>query len=593
MNKTRQKFLILTCDSEAVPSFAPDNHVDRLIWGRFPGAPYEAGIGKLMDVADEFGAKIVFFHDVLEEHSYEGETARAARYIVSRGHDLQLHMHTEFLPPEFWARIGSQTPTWSMNLYNAETARHVMEHGVKLFESMVGFKPVAYRAGAFRYNARILEALQTCGIPLSFQYYPASALKPSFPHGFDAGLLPVFKWRNGVIEVPLAMHEYPHPRQHPYRYRALDLNQLPEGVEQAQAMMTHFWENGPEFNVCVMLLHSWSFLQKDDAGHLVWKDDSLVRLFSDFLKSLPLDVRVITASELLTRISKKEVVPPFEIPIQIAGTEGIPLLQLQTKHVDNEGLKTVVKLPKPTTKASVAETKSIPSNTNGAAEAIRRSYDEEQRELRRREVESYPYPNLEEVHVREAELLISRYQLLEKLPKHATVCEIGVSEGDFSAQILEHCKPAKLHLIDLWDSSGRKKIHSRFADAIADGRVMISAGTSTERLVEFPDHVFDWVYLDTVHDYRVTAQELAICQKKVRPGGIIAGHDHTPGNIITPVCYGVVQAVQEFCVQHRWRYLFLTCESHCYASFAIQAIDANGIEPRTNRHDEKDKGASV
>jgi hypothetical protein len=135
-------------------------------------------------------------------------------------------------------------------------------------------------------------------------------------------------------------------------------------------------------------------------------------------------------------------------------------------------------------------------------------------------------------------------------------------------------------LVDSWESqrysAGQQKVKERFADAIAGGRVVIHVGTSTERLAKFPDRFFDWVYLDTVHDYRITAQELALCRQKLRPGGIIAGHDHTPGNVTIPVCYGVVQAVQEFCVNHRWRYRFLTCESHCYASFAIQAIDTNG-----------------
>jgi peptidoglycan/xylan/chitin deacetylase (PgdA/CDA1 family) len=331
-NPVNKKFLILSCDSEAVPIFAPNKHVDRLIWGNFPEAPYEAGIGKIMDIADEFGIKIVFFHDVLEQHSYGEETGRAARYIVSRGHDLQLHMHAEFLPEEFWARFGRQAPTWSMNFYNAEAASHLMEHGVELFQKMVGFKPLAYRAGAFRYNAPILQALVKCGIPLSFQYYPASALKSSFPYGFDAGILPVFKWSNGVVEVPLTMYEYPHPRQHPFRYCALDLNQMPGGVQQAHGMLQQFWDNGPQFNVAVMLLHSWSFLQKNELGHPVWKDDSLVKLFSDFLKGLAPDVQIITATELLTKISQKELAPAFELPIQIAGTDGIPLLPPQEKQ---------------------------------------------------------------------------------------------------------------------------------------------------------------------------------------------------------------------------------------------------------------------
>ena len=67
---TKQKFLILTCDSEALPIQAPAHQVHRLIWGRFPEAPYEAGISKMMDVADEVGVKMVFFHEVLEKLKY-------------------------------------------------------------------------------------------------------------------------------------------------------------------------------------------------------------------------------------------------------------------------------------------------------------------------------------------------------------------------------------------------------------------------------------------------------------------------------------------------------------------------------------------
>ena len=48
-----------------------------------------------MDVADEVGVKMVFFHEVLEKLKYGEEITRVARYIIDRGHDLQLHTHVE------------------------------------------------------------------------------------------------------------------------------------------------------------------------------------------------------------------------------------------------------------------------------------------------------------------------------------------------------------------------------------------------------------------------------------------------------------------------------------------------------------------
>ena len=47
------------------------------------------------------------------------------------------------------------------------------------------------------------------------------------------------------MEVPLTVHEYPHPREIPFRYRAFDLNQLSGGAEQAHATMQTILEPWP------------------------------------------------------------------------------------------------------------------------------------------------------------------------------------------------------------------------------------------------------------------------------------------------------------------------------------------------------------
>jgi hypothetical protein len=188
---SKNKYLILTCDTEALPSAATEDHVDRLIWGRFPGQHSGAGIGLMMDVADETGVKISFFFDVFERLKYGQEIDYAARYIVDRGHDLQLHLHIEFLTPEFWQAQGCYPVTWAMNLFDYRSATRLLEYGIDLFEQMSGRRPVAYRGGAFRYNSNILKALHDLGVPLSFHYYPSTIHMPTYLYGFDAGALPI------------------------------------------------------------------------------------------------------------------------------------------------------------------------------------------------------------------------------------------------------------------------------------------------------------------------------------------------------------------------------------------------------------------
>ncbi|MCU0386267.1 MAG: hypothetical protein MUE38_09580, partial [Flavihumibacter sp.] len=59
---------------------------------------------------------------------------------------------------------------------------------------------------------------------------------------------------------------------------------------------------------------------------------------------------------------------------------------------------------------------------------------------------------------------------------------------------------------------------------------------------------------------------------KLKPGGIIAGHDFIKGNWLSGYRYGVMEAVYEFCVTHNWELIFLTTETNDHPSFAIRRI---------------------
>jgi len=58
----------------------------------------------------------------------------------------------------------------------------------------------------------------------------------------------------------------------------------------------------------------------------------------------------------------------------------------------------------------------------------------------------------------------------------------------------------------------------------------------------------------------------------IKSGGIIAGHDYTIGNWVDGYRYGVIEAVNEFCVNDDWEMIFLTAETDQYRSFAIRKI---------------------
>jgi hypothetical protein len=202
---------------------------------------------------------------------------------------------------------------------------------------------------------------------------------------------------------------------------------------------------------------------------------------------------------------------------------------------------------------------------------------EQNRADRLHDLTRMPRLDLEARHVANVRVVESRTRLLELLPRDAVAAEIGVSRGRFTASIMAANRPRKLHLIDVWatetyNQTLRARVEQRFATEIADGSVEINLGYSTQVGSTFPDAYFDWIYIDTDHSYETTRDELAIFEPKMKPGGIIAGHDYVMGNWRDSLKFGVIEAVHEFCITRGWELLHITTELTTNASFAIRKM---------------------
>ena len=188
-----------------------------------------------------------------------------------------------------------------------------------------------------------------------------------------------------------------------------------------------------------------------------------------------------------------------------------------------------------------------------------------------------PKFELDKRHIANLKVLLDREELLELMPKNGVVAELGVNKGEFSEKILSICQPQKLHLVDIWGSERynqdiRKSVEKKFEKEISAGKVEINLGLSSDVVEKFSDNYFDWIYVDTDHTYQTTKAELEKYQSKIKPGGIIAGHDYILGNFEGMMKYGVKEAVYEFCKNHDWEIIHLTMENNIPPSFAIRRI---------------------
>jgi len=181
----------------------------------------------------------------------------------------------------------------------------------------------------------------------------------------------------------------------------------------------------------------------------------------------------------------------------------------------------------------------------------------------------------------------AREKLLHLMPKGGVVAEIGTFRGDFSQAIFDVVQPDQLHLIDPWvhqegesyrpdesnvsDAEHGKNldaVKARFADEIAAGRVVIHRKFSTDAAPDFADHTFDWVYVDGDHTYDAVLSDLRAFEGKIKPGGMILGHDYANYPGTEKLNYGVIEAVDAFVDDSGFEILLVTVEGH--ATFVLR-----------------------
>jgi len=128
--------------------------------------------------------------------------------------------------------------------------------------------------------------------------------------------------------------------------------------------------------------------------------------------------------------------------------------------------------------------------------------------------------------------------------------EIGVERGKFSKEILFTAD--KLYCVDLWKNYPGYREHvsdAEYEEIFEDcqkrleGRdVVFVRLDSIEASKNFPDDGLDFLYLDGNHTYESVSADTRAWYPKVRPGGIIAGHDW-----VKKKDFGVIKAILDFC----------------------------------------------
>lgn len=214
----------------------------RLITGE--GLPEQPGIGKIMDMMDQYKVKGNFFLDVYDVKYGSALLQKIARNIHFRGHEVELHTH----------------PSGNFPIYNKPIYRYplreqidILEYGKQFIAEQTGSYPIAHRGGSYSINDNTLIALSQIGIPIDssvFHKHPNNNLE-QFPT-----VNKTISYYN-TIEIPVTyvkiISKTGEPLNSKFDLDWLSYDELVRVIQLAKA-------NG--LREMTLFLHSFSFIKK-------------------------------------------------------------------------------------------------------------------------------------------------------------------------------------------------------------------------------------------------------------------------------------------------------------------------------------------
>jgi hypothetical protein len=188
------------------------------------------------------------------------------------------------------------------------------------------------------------------------------------------------------------------------------------------------------------------------------------------------------------------------------------------------------------------------------------------------------------------ERLESRYDLpvwLQKIGLVGAGAEVGVRQGEFAAHHLRHWPSCpRYYLIDPWVQQAVYRDDANLPTAAQEARMgealaavapfapraVVLRNFSFDAVAAFEDCALDYVYVDAVHDYAGALNDMIDYWPKIRPGGVLAGHDFGTDGFTPHGIFGVQSAVLRFSAAVNAQY-FLTGEGSTFYMIKPRSSD--------------------
>ena len=129
--------------------------------------------------------------------------------------------------------------------------------------------------------------------------------------------------------------------------------------------------------------------------------------------------------------------------------------------------------------------------------------------------------------------------------------EVGVLDGDYAITLCREIPGLKYYGIDNWHVAEGMPNHKHrgkyehVLEILKPYNATVIRKLSMEAVNEFENNSLDFVYIDANHQFDSVVEDIIHWTKKVRKGGIVAGHDYEESNT-----KGVIPAVDGYVKSH-------------------------------------------
>jgi hypothetical protein len=221
------------------------------IWGVTPEGA--VGIGYQLDIFEQNGLKATFFVDPMPALVWGGDAISAIiRPILARGHDVQLHLHSEWLTFAVTQNLVGGRTGRNLKDFSVADQKILLDYAIGQLVAAGAARPIAFRAGNYGANDDTLVALASLGIAFDTSHSPGYAGSDCAISMDQSDLQPVERF--GVIEVPIGAISSFGGRLRHAQITALSASEMIAAIGHARARGTDQF---------TLVSHSFELLSRD------------------------------------------------------------------------------------------------------------------------------------------------------------------------------------------------------------------------------------------------------------------------------------------------------------------------------------------